>query len=291
MPTRQNVILFGAGGHAKAYLGNVESISFNLLAVIDNDKLKQGTMFADGVPILDPKKIDNYQYDQIIIPHFLAFEMREELIGYGIDESKIVLPEKKLFKEILKNGNKQPFENKNTHTVATEITLSLASATRSKNIPLYIDWGTLLGVIRDGKIITWDDDVDLSAVESSYTDICLLIKKSKSNWENEFDCNFIINYSEVKIDIQVYSNKKTFLSFNIDIKFRKIVGGEAIQTSNGIWYTPSCHLENLDTFEWEKKNIYIPSDVSGYLTFLYGDWKTPKKEMNLDDYENHKLKM
>ena len=56
MPTRQNVILFGAGGHAKAYLGNVESISFNLLAVIDNDKLKQGTMFADGVPILDPKK-------------------------------------------------------------------------------------------------------------------------------------------------------------------------------------------------------------------------------------------
>lgn len=44
-------------------------------------------------------------------------------------------------------------------------------------IKYWLDWGTLLGAVRDGKIIEWDHDIDLGAMRDSWEKILSIIHK------------------------------------------------------------------------------------------------------------------
>ena len=90
----KKVILFGAGQPTTSFLTNVGLESLDILVAIDNDKSKQGTTFFGNIPVVPPTDLDKYDYDQIIIPHFLAYEMKRELLSYGVDAKKIYLPPK-----------------------------------------------------------------------------------------------------------------------------------------------------------------------------------------------------
>jgi hypothetical protein len=44
----------------------------------------------------------------------------------------------------------------------------VATAGAAIEAPLYLFWGTLLGHVREGRILAWDDDVDLALFEPAY---------------------------------------------------------------------------------------------------------------------------
>jgi len=45
------------------------------------------------------------------------------------------------------------------------------------NIQSWLDWGTLLGAVRNGKIIEWDHDIDLGVMECDFKKINLIISE------------------------------------------------------------------------------------------------------------------
>jgi len=277
-------ILFGTGGAAKNFLQNDKEKRKYIIAV-DNDKNKHNKSF-NNLKIISPKEIEHYEYDEIIIASFFGLEIREQLLNMGMEKNKIILPSK----NILKANNKYPFEDKATLNIAKQITKYIASLAVKKDVHLHIDWGTLLGVIRDKDLIKWDDDVDFSSLIDKYDKIFEFIKIALHSFaKNNSDINFEIHNLKNRIYTDILSKSNAFNDFRIDIDFKYIKDGLACQVNNDIWCNPAKHIEKLDIYQWEEVEIFIPNDVENYLTYTYGDWETPKKDCSLSDYNLNNL--
>ncbi|NMB33089.1 MAG: hypothetical protein GX992_02455 [Clostridium sp.] len=92
-----NVILFGASSGGEGFITNTGKRSmkeYNILAVADNDKKKQGGNLL-GVPIISPSQISMHKYDKIIITSRFFLGIEEQLIGeLGINKDDIMLAPK-----------------------------------------------------------------------------------------------------------------------------------------------------------------------------------------------------
>ena len=91
-------VLFGTGDYYQRY--RHWFIDKIVLAILDNDKKKQGTEL-DGHPIIPPEEVSRLSFDAVVVMSFYVAEMKEQLIALGVNEEKIYhffdLPE--LFKE------------------------------------------------------------------------------------------------------------------------------------------------------------------------------------------------
>lgn len=80
-------ILFGTGDYYKRY--QPWFADKEVVAVIDNDKTKQGTII-DGYKIISPEELCNYSYDYVVILSFYVNEMKEQLLALGVPEDKVI---------------------------------------------------------------------------------------------------------------------------------------------------------------------------------------------------------
>jgi len=276
-------VLFGTSKAANNFLTN-DTKKRDYIIAVDNNSEQHGKEFH-SMKIIGVDKLSSYKYDEIVVASFAGLEIKHQLLSLGVDESKIYLPQKSL----LKAGIKYPFEDENTIVKARAITKMIASKAYNLNIPLHIDWGTLLGIIRDGDIIRWDDDIDFSSLLSHKKEVEEMINALKEQIEQELSCKLKILNTPTKLKLTCNADKQSFHLFEVDIDFKVIEDGEAIQSGNRIWYTPSKHIESLDTLIWANIKIYIPSYVENYLEFIYGNWRTVQKNSSLEDFNNYRI--
>ncbi len=279
---KERVLIFGASTGGENYLRRYGE-NFEVLAFIDNDTSKHGKKFHNK-DIISVDEIKHYAYEKIIIPSTYGLEMKGQLLKKGIDENKITLPPKNSYK----HTNISIFEDKITRDIGHQIISIIASQAYKKKLPLFIEWGTLIGIVRDGGIIPWDDDIDFSSLLDLFDEVIEFLFDIKQFLESQTNSIIAIKNLKNKITIDIQSKDKSFYDIHVDIDFKEIKNNEAIQISNPIWYTPAKHIEKLDTFMWNGVKIYIPSNVDKYLSFVYGDWKTPKRDYSMDDYNNYK---
>ena len=104
------------------------------------------------------------------------------------------------------------------------------------NIIYWLDWGTLLGAIRDGKIIKWDGDMDLGTLEENWEKIISTlpelrkkgfhVKIVKFRFNDDFIKKFIIIYRfGIHIDLYIYRIRKEYATnavFNLPLIGKKI---------------------------------------------------------------------
>jgi len=58
-----------------------------------------------------------------------------------------------------------------------EILIEVDKICRKHNITYWLDFGTLLGAVRHGGFIPWDDDLDISVPRKDYLRLCKILKK------------------------------------------------------------------------------------------------------------------
>jgi len=165
-----------------------------------------------------------------------------------------------------------------------------------QNIPYVLEAGTLLGIVRENRLLPWDNDMDIT-ITSQYTELLL-----KNRWRF-YLAGYRVQLSCFKKDIGPFKKgmprilkiqKKYLYLFNgaklLDIFIKYPVGDEYQWTVSQKYPVlkgaPKNFYDEFTRLEYKGFLYSVPKDYIGYLEYHYGDWQTPKKEWNFrtDDH-------
>ena len=279
-------LLFGAGPGAIIYMENTAS-QREFIGFVDNDQAKHGTEY-ENLFIYPPAAIATLQFDEIVITTQWALSVQKQLLEeLSVAPGKVILPQKNKLKNIT------PFLSSEGITLGRYIIKTISALAIEMKIPLVADFGTLLGLVRDDDIIQWDDDIDFSIKQDfSYTaELEILLKR-------------FVEESDLAVKWQIFKTKngegeitgmllkftdpnKMLVEFTTSLCFREESEGLSLHMpSLGMWFSPQKHFDSVEYLDWQDCKIPVPFDYTNYLTFQYGDWNVPKKNIQLSDYAN-----
>ena len=146
-------------------------------------------------------------------------------------------------------------------------------------IIFFLQTGILLGAIRDNNLIKWDWDIEISVFSDDFLPkIDLIVNKLiDKNFEiknvnkkkNDSKIDFIGQYPENVTGYTIFSWN---YSKSKDKYWRKNLS------------VPSRFLNNLSTTNLFGREFKCPNYTEEYLTFAYGDWKTPLRSSDKELY-------
>ena len=122
--------------------------------------------------------------------------------------------------------------------------------------------GTLLGIVREHDFIAWDEDIDL-----------YLLQEDEERFLNSLWTLREHGFELVRYDKRgLYSVMRNgeYIDFYI---LRKLPGG--LWYDGGREFIFDRFITDLVPFEFKGISLKIPRDYDGFLTFQYGDWRTP----------------
>ena len=174
------------------------------------------------------------------------------------------------------------------HVVTTEL--------ESVSIPYWLEGGTLLGVIRENRLLPWDNDMDISMYKTDQRKLILVMIKlffkgyriSIKHYKRDAGPfkkgelrmikvrNFEPYFRKGKVMLDIFLKRK------IDNDFFWTVGVKSPVLKSA----PAKFYEELDWIEFNNKKYMISKDLDGYLTYRYGDWKTTVKTWNFKKDDN-----
>lgn len=199
---------------------------------------------------------DHYFNKSILFHRFFlkdrAVEFAQKRLDLIIDKNK-----KTLAKE----------ENKYCPNLAQATLLDTKKTLDFFQIPFFLISGTLLGMVREGKLLEHDYDIDIGIDESiEYEKIAFafastgLFEPVENNFQNYFFSFTHIN--GIKVDI--------FIHYKINQKYRH-------RTSYVAWDNTYF---NLKFHKFLNEDFLIPENPEKYLEENYGNWQFPAPNYN-----------
>ena len=126
-------------------------------------------------------------------------------------------------------------------------------------------YGTLLGAIRDGDFIPWDEDIDIFVLEEDRKKVL----------------NTLFHFEKIGMKVARYRGHYISIIRNneyIDIYFYKKTLNN--KRREGDFEVDARFLEKTEFIEFFGEKFMVPSNPKELLTFLYGDdWHIPKKNV------------
>ncbi|MBB4823652.1 hypothetical protein HNO89_000872 [Sporosarcina luteola] len=271
----EEIIVFGASIGGLNYMKN--QTTYKVLAVADNDQKKQGMDIADGIYVILPSDIKNYNYDRIVVASMYIEGITEQLVHeLNVKPECIEYAPKRLMKTLVSS-----FEDQETVKFAKKVLFGLAHFLDEKNYTYYLNFGTLLGIVREGRLLPWDDDIDITVLAKDITDYAFRAEIQHFFKQYAIDAVFHMKVSDeelVGIDIDLES--EIVLPFTISIDLAR-VKGEYIHLP--IDKIPSQYFEQKDTIYLDGVPLFAPYPSKQYLTYVYNDWETVKKNVSFMD--------
>lgn len=291
----KNVILFGASEFGKKVLEHYKTKDdINVIAFCDND-ISKHDKFIDAIKIIPPKELEDTKYDFIIITSLYDEEIYEQLIDMNIQKELISIESINTISSCFGQGDKL--------RMAFETLLYICDMFNKNDIEYHLDHGTLLGIIRDDTLLSWDKDIDFAMPSTEIEKTIDVLKTSLISFKSSYckynnwkyvvrnDKGISINCDVIlePITIKIFNDCDEDLTngFDLDIKFKykhnnKLywrVGIKILTIDSNICFPSSYTI-------FGKKKLKVPLDTKKYLTSLYGNWKIPIKEWTYGQYKN-----
>lgn len=172
----KKTVLFGASRGGENFI--INNPKMNIVAIADNDSSRWGKEL-NGIAIISPKELMEINFDKLVITSQWVDSIRNQLMNeLDIVESKIEVVPKNQLKLL---DGKEPFSHPETLAVAQELIINLTKALDENNIKIIADYGTALGIVRDGDLIKWDDDIDFSVADEEFDSLLNLMPIIKNS--------------------------------------------------------------------------------------------------------------
>ncbi|MBN1971922.1 MAG: LicD family protein [Candidatus Delongbacteria bacterium] len=157
-------------------------------------------------------------------------------------------------------------------------------------IPYVLEGGTLLGVMREKRLLPWDNDMDITVTEE-YGQKLLSLRKEI--WKIGFRVRERYHNKDLGPfkdgDLRLFKiSTRKFYFFKdlglLDIFVKKKENDKyfwVVGINNPVLKSVDArYYENFTTVDFQGSKLSIPKDYDDYLTCRYGDWRTPVKEWN-----------
>jgi hypothetical protein len=154
---------------------------------------------------------------------------------------------------------------------------TLVNILQKLEIDFMVDNGLLLGIARDGDIIKWDWDIEFSLYDYDLmNNFENLIEEVKKNGFKIYK----IHKKNEKLDIY---KGLSYEIFSFSFKSWKHNKEKKIFERKG-FSIPEKYFLTKEKVNYLGFKLFCPSPIEEYLTYIYGDWRTPKRLGNMDEY-------
>ncbi|WP_340300715.1 LicD family protein [Roseobacter sp. HKCCD5988] len=157
-------------------------------------------------------------------------------------------------------------------------------------IPFFLFFGSLLGVVREKNLLLYDDDVDLLVDIKFYDEVVAILKSDKCPFDVDFskEINKTGYFLNCKNNISGYKSQLDFYFYVDDQECDYIVekwnfrGFSEVHNENFDIHIPKNLVFPLSDFVFSNGlNVKIPKQSKNVVAWLYGDdWKTPLSKGN-----------
>ena len=287
----QKIIIYSLSWHSRALYRKLkkENRNVEVVAFVDNDKLKQGTNF-DGIPILNPSSIKELDYDHIYIGGRESHSISQDLIKeQSIEKNKIFL----FTKNDIRLETSQLEEN---NKLIINILNEIKNISQTNSIEYWLDFSSLLALKRN-QLFSEYSDTDISLVNDSYMKILL---SHLQDIQHRLEINISTEYNQIESDalkegdlLKITLTNPTIIEDNepicIDISRKYFFQNKCFQPyPNGKLF--SCDKKHFDSQDWALiHNIEVPHPLflEDYIQGIYGkDWRVPNNDWQASDYKN-----
>lgn len=189
---------------------------------------------------------------------------------YKYDETKSIAYQAR-YRSIINSFETYNVWDDDDKAKALKILLYISSKANEIDVKIGLHAGTLLGAVRHGRIMDWDDDIDLITSE---TDAVKLIEKineegiynvTKWIWKKTGETYFKIwerdgkytegfEYSFPFVDIWLFKEEQ-----------------HSVSTNDGYTFDKNTFLPFHPIF-FEGADLFMPNDARSYLNLMYKDW-------------------
>ncbi len=156
----------------------------------------------------------------------------------------------------------------------------------SCGVSYWLEGGTLLGLRREGRLLPWDNDLDISIHESEGDKLSALQNSLKKKGFRVRTRHFtedsnVFNKGDLRM-IKIRTKRffgliKGNVCLDVFIKYTKN-DKTYWEIANKVKNVPSKYYAEFKTIDFKGDAYAIPKLTDDYLTYRYGDWQTPVKD-------------
>jgi len=159
--------------------------------------------------------------------------------------------------------------------LATKLFQAVIDVLNRNQVFYWLDYGTLLGAIREGDFIEDDMDIDISFLscgEDTFRELARLGLKFEFDYVGDYlrKTNILVNSFKgyAKLELVPKHTKGKYMY-------------KLIKEENGdIYGAKEPAIENTMTYYFKDRFCNIPAEPEKYLEFHYGDWKTKRQDIS-----------
>lgn len=173
---------------------------------------------------------------------------------------------------------------------ANKMLLKICQLLDEHNIPYTLEAGTLLGIVREDRLLPWDTDLDIVSFSSHIKQI------KRLKWKIWFKLGYRLKIRYQKKDVPAPFKKGDIRVLKVQVRrfyFLKAYNLLDIFIKEKIddhyyWFegtnptvlksVPAIYHDQRTRLRYNGYNFSVVRDYENYLEYRYGDWKTPVKD-------------